>query len=273
MCRYAVLMVVLICAGCSHTTKTIRKTPSTAVDTERLTDAIKKSNAHQDSIISDGKALAKDLPEDSRPPRIVNHATDTKTELAKANQTIDDLKAKETESQQIDEAKDKEIADLVAANEKLQTELDSSLSWFFTIMIIAGAVGIVVSIAVAVKIDKQFGAFGLILSVGSVVTGYFLRDFACWIPLIGAGCAAIGGVMFWRQHSKDQDKHRENDEVVRELVVTTADIQKHGWTKETHDRLVSNISEPTRDRVRDARRKHKITKVDLPIPLAPPISE
>ena len=261
---YSILISFLIVYGCSTKPATFKKTPSTAVDTARLTDAIKSSNTHQDAIIQDGKTLSKELPEDERPPRIVDHATKTKTELAKAGQTVADLKAKETEAQKIDEEKDKQIEDITAANVELQGKLDSSSAWIYGLMIVIGAIGIPVSIAVMVKLDGQIGAFGLIIAVGSVVTGYFLREFACWIPLIGAGCAVWGGIMFWRQHSKDQETHKENDEAVRELVATTAEVQKNGWNQQTHDRLSDMISEPTREKVKEARKKHKIARVDLP---------
>jgi hypothetical protein len=245
-----------------------RKPPSTKVDTERLTTAIKKSVSNQDAIIKDGESLERELPEDARPANIVEKANDTKVELGKADQTVVDLIAKAAATDKIVADKDAKIEEQAATIEKQQAELDSSSAWIFGLMIVIGAIGIPVSIAVMVKIDKTIGSFGLIVAVGSVVTGYFLKEFAVWIPLIGAVCAAVGGVMFWRQHTKDQEKHVENEEAVRELVATTALVQKKGWNQETHDHLSDMISEPTRAKVKAAREKHKIARVDLPpIPL------
>lgn len=273
--RLSSIIALVLLGGCasiggkSCENNSGRKPPSTAVDTERLDAAIKKSTENQDGIIKDAQGLERELPDDSRPPAIVEKAQDTKIELAKADQTVADLIAKAKATDEIVAEKDKTIETQAATIAKLEEDLNSSSNWFYGLMIMIGAVGIAVSLAVMLKLDKQIGSFGLVVSVASVVTGYFLREFACWIPLIGAGCAVWGGVMFWRQHTKDQEAHKENDEAVRELVATTADIQQHGWTKDTRDRLASTISEPTREKVREARAKHKIRKIEPPIELVP----
>lgn len=267
----AVMIVpILMLASCGAPKKPVtRKPPSTAVDTSRLDEAIQNAGKHQDAIITDGSSLATEIPEDERPPRIVTAAQETKTELAKADQTVADLKAKESASQEIDAEKTKQIEDLTAKVDELQAKLDSKSTWFFTLMIMGGALGIAVSIAVMVKLDAQIGGFGLILTTASLVLGFMLRDFGDWIPGLGVLAVIGGGVMFWRQHTKDQEAHKANDEVVRELVATTAEIQKKGWNQEVHDSLSSTISQPTRDRVDETRKRHKIDKVPLPpIPVA-----
>lgn len=255
--------VVLVC--CAPPVKINPKpNTSTEIDTKRLDEAVEQAEANQRTIKKDGISLGKDLPEDARPPRIVEKATDTEVQLALAKQTIADLKAKDTTNEQAAAENAKVLAELEAQVAKLQEEIDSGTAWWFFLMIAGGAIGIPISIAVMLKIDKAWGGFFLIIAIGSVVTGYVLRDYASWIGPIGGAAALIGGgFLAWRRLSQHEDQAEEDETILRETVRSAEAMKKlvPDWHKDEVQEQITRHQRPeTIERIKKIRVRDKLTE-------------
>ena len=225
-CVFGALLVVLVIIPFSCATlKDLPARPSTAIDTKRLGEVVDTATQKQDAIIEDARVLDRVVPARDEPKRIEGNAQDTKTELAKARQTIDDLVKKEAAAKEADQEKAKRIAELEAQVEQLEAKLNSASSWLYGLMIMVGALGIPVSIAVYLKVDKWAGSFGMIIAVGSLVVGYTLRDLAEWIPMIGAVSAVAGGWLLWRRHQQVEGEVHQIEDEFKE-VVRSAEVMK-----------------------------------------------